>query len=74
MGKSINFSGQPIFNQLIKFIDKSEIRQIAKKHEAERYVKKFTTYNHVVAMLFVDIALWTEQEEGTPLKDNSVLG
>jgi len=53
MGKNNNFSGQPIFNQLIKFIDKSEIRRIAKKHEAERYVKKFTTYNHVVVMLFV---------------------
>ncbi len=53
MGKSKNFSGQPIFNQLIKFIDKSEIRKIAKKHDAERYVKKFTTYNHIVVMLFV---------------------
>ena len=53
MGKSTNFSGQPIFNQIIKFIDKSEIRKIAKEHEAERYVKKFTTYNHVVVMLFV---------------------
>jgi hypothetical protein len=48
-----NFSGQPIFNQLIKFIDKSELNKIAKKHDAERYVKKFTTYNHVVVMLFV---------------------
>jgi len=53
MGKSKNFSGQPIFNQLIKFIDKSEIRKIAKEHSAERYVKKFTTYNHIVVMLFV---------------------
>ena len=53
MGKSKNFSGQPIFNQLIKFIDKSEIKKIAKQHDAERYVKKFTTYNHVVVMLFV---------------------
>jgi hypothetical protein len=53
MGKSKNFSGQPIFNQLIKFIDKGEIKQIAKKHGAERYVKKFGTYNHVVVMLFV---------------------
>jgi hypothetical protein len=53
MGKSTNFSGQPIFNQLLKFIDKSEVKKIAKKHEAERYVKKFTTYNHVVVMLFV---------------------
>lgn len=53
MGKSINYSGQPIFNQLIKFIDKGEIRSIAKKHGAERYVKKFSTYNHVIVMLFV---------------------
>ena len=53
MGKSKNFSGQPIFNQLLKFIDKSEIRKIAKKHDAERYVKKFTTYHHMVVMLCV---------------------
>jgi hypothetical protein len=53
MGKNTNFSGQPIFNQLLKFIDKSEIKKIAKKHCAERYVKKFTTYNHVIVMLFV---------------------
>ena len=35
------------------FIGKSEIRKIAKKHDSERYVKKFTTYNHLVVMLFV---------------------
>lgn len=53
MGKNKNFNGQPIFNQLIKFIDKNEISKIAKQHNAERYVKKFTTYNHLVVMLFV---------------------
>lgn len=53
MSKTTNFNGQPIFNQLIKFIDKSEIRKIAKEHGSERYVKKFTTYNHVIVMLFV---------------------
>jgi Domain of unknown function (DUF4372)/Transposase DDE domain len=53
MGKSKNFSGQPIFNQLLNFIDKSDIKRIAKTHNAERYVKKFSTYNHVVVMLFV---------------------
>jgi hypothetical protein len=53
MGKNTNFSGQLIFNQLIKFIDKSEIRKIAKHHRAERYVKKFSTYNHVIVMHFV---------------------
>jgi hypothetical protein len=53
MGKSKNFNGQPIFNQLIKFIDKGEIKKIAKANGAERYVKKFSTYNHVIVMLFV---------------------
>lgn len=53
MGKNTNFNGQPIFNQLLMFIDKSEIRKIAKKHGSERYVKKFTTYNHLIVMLFV---------------------
>jgi len=53
MGKNTKFSGQPIFNQLITFIDKPEIRKIAKHHSAERYVKKFSTYNHVIVMLFV---------------------
>jgi len=55
MGKNTNFSGQPIFNQLLKFIDKKEVKKIAKHHEAERYVKKFTTYHHVVVMLFATI-------------------
>ncbi len=53
MGKNTNFSGQPIFNQLIKFIDKPEIKKIAKEQGAERYVKKFSTYNHLIVMLFV---------------------
>lgn len=55
MGKSNNFNGQPIFNQLIKFIEKSEIRKISKKHGSEQYVKKFTTYNHLIVMLFVSL-------------------
>jgi hypothetical protein len=53
MGKSTNFSGQPLFNQLIRFIDKGDVKRIAKHHKAERYVKKFSTYNHMVVMLFV---------------------
>jgi len=53
MSKNTNFSGQPILNQLIMFLDKGKIRQISKKHQSDRYVKKFSTYNHVVVMLFV---------------------
>jgi len=55
MGKSTNFSGQPIFNQLLKFIGKSDIRKIAKQHGSERYVKKFTTYKHLVMILHIDV-------------------
>lgn len=53
MGKNTNFSGQPIFNQLLNFIDRGEVKKIAKKNRSERYVKKFSTYNHMVVMLFV---------------------
>jgi Transposase DDE domain/Domain of unknown function (DUF4372) len=53
MGKSTNFSGQPILNQLIMFLDKGKIRKITRENDSDRYVKKFSTYNHVVVMLFV---------------------
>lgn len=52
MGKSTNFNGQPLLNQLLVFLDKGQIKRISKTHEGDRYVKKFTTYNHVVVMLF----------------------
>ena len=52
MSKSTNFSGQPIFNQLLCYINRSRIAKIAQKHGAEHYVKQFTTYHHVVVMLF----------------------
>lgn len=52
MGKSTNFSGQPIFSQLLNFIDKSEVKKIGRSCGAERYVKKFSTYNHLVVLLF----------------------
>jgi hypothetical protein len=53
MSKSTNFTGQPILNQLLMYIDKGTIRKIAAKHHSDRYVKKFTTYNHLVVMLFI---------------------
>jgi hypothetical protein len=38
-----NFTGQPILNQLLMFIDKGSIRKIAAKHQTDQYVKKFTS-------------------------------
>jgi hypothetical protein len=52
MGKSTNFNGQPILNQLLYFIQGVNIRKIAKRHDGERYIKKFDTRNHPVVMIF----------------------
>ncbi|NLT03833.1 MAG: IS4 family transposase [Bacteroidales bacterium] len=52
MGKSTNFSGQPIFTQLLNFLDKSKISKSSKALGADKYVKRFTSYKHVVVMLF----------------------
>ncbi|HPR33342.1 MAG TPA: DUF4372 domain-containing protein [Prolixibacteraceae bacterium] len=45
LDKSTNFCGQPIFNQLLKFIDKGEVKKIAKTHGLERYMKKYPIFN-----------------------------
>ncbi|MDR3328162.1 MAG: DUF4372 domain-containing protein [Prevotellaceae bacterium] len=52
MRKSTNFSGQPLLNQLLFFVSGSKIRKIAAKHNAERYVKKFDTHQHLIVILF----------------------
>jgi hypothetical protein len=46
MGKSTNFIGQPLLNQLLFFVSGVNIRGISKRHNAERYVKKFDTHQH----------------------------
>ena len=52
MGKDTNFIGQPIFGQLLNFLDKGHIKRVSRELEADKYVKKFTSYKHVVVMLF----------------------
>ena len=53
MGKGTNFSGQPIFTQLLNLLDKSKISKASKALGADRYVKRFTSHKHIVVMLFV---------------------
>jgi hypothetical protein len=52
MNKSTFFTGQPIFTQLLKFVRKDVIIPIAKQHQADRYSKRFSTYEHLVTMLY----------------------
>lgn len=55
MDKSIHFSGQPLYSQVIKLLDKSKILQISRKHCGEHYVKRFDGWTHLVVMLYAVI-------------------
>jgi hypothetical protein len=52
MPKSSFFTGQPIFNQLLSFIPRSLVNQLARKHKTDHYCKTFKSYDHLVSMLF----------------------
>lgn len=52
MSKSTNFTGQPIFGQLLKLIDFTRVNHISAKHGADRYVKKLTTRKHLIIFLY----------------------
>lgn len=52
MGKGTFFTGQPIFNQVLKFIPQRDVRVIARELNADRYYKRFKTYDHLVTMLY----------------------
>jgi len=52
MNKSSHFFGQPIFSQLLSLVDKSLLKRIIHKHQADRYYKKLDSWHHVVSMLY----------------------
>jgi hypothetical protein len=52
MNKSIHFTGQPTFSQLINLIPKHLVRECIDATGSDRYYKKFTTWHHLVTMLF----------------------
>ena len=53
MHKSTNFTGQPVFNQVLKLITRQTVEQLSKHIPgSEAYVKKLDGYTHLVIMLF----------------------
>jgi hypothetical protein len=52
MSKGTFFTGQPIFNQVLKFIPRAQIKGIARECNSDRYCKTFGTYEHLVTMLY----------------------
>ncbi len=53
MGKDSYFTGQPVYSQVLKLLDKEKILQISRSTKgSEAYVKRFDGYQHLLVMLF----------------------
>ena len=65
MSKSTHFIGQPMYNQLIKLLDKDKILQISCKNGGERYTKRFNAWIHLVVMLYAVIKRFDSLREIT---------
>lgn len=55
MGKGTNFIGQPLLTQLLKSLNRDKILRMSRKMGAERYVKTFDGWEHLVVMLYAVI-------------------
>lgn len=47
-----NLIGQPIFTQVLALVNKNKFKSLVKKHQANKYYKKFTAWSHFVSMMF----------------------
>lgn len=52
MSKSIYFFGVNIFGQLISLLNRSEVNKAVRSNSSDKHCKGFTTWNHLVTMLF----------------------
>ena len=53
MSKDSHFTGQPVYSQVLKLLDKEKILQISCETKGrEAYVKRFDGFQHLVVMLF----------------------
>ena len=53
MSKDSHFTGQPVYSQVLKLLDKDKILQISRETQgSEAYVKRFDGYTHLVVILF----------------------
>lgn len=52
MNKSTKFSGKPILSQVLDFIPRDLVYRTAEELKSDKYCKKFTTYDHLITMLY----------------------
>ena len=65
MGKSNHFSGQPLYSQVIKLLNKAKILHFSHKNGGERYTKRFDCWIHLVVMLYAVIMRFDSLREIT---------
>lgn len=65
MRKNSHFSGQPLYGQVIKLLDKSKILQFSRENGGERYTKRFNGWIHLVVMLYAVIKRFDSLREIT---------
>lgn len=63
MSKSSHFFGQSVFGQLIGLIDPAVFSQALRQTQADRYYKRFQTWDHLISMLFGVMAHCTSLRE-----------
>ena len=47
--------GKFVFSQLIDFLPKEKFDWLVKKYQGNKYVKKFTCWNHLLVMIFAQL-------------------
>ena len=65
MRKNSHFSGQPLYGQVIKLLDKSKILDFSREKGGERYTKRFNCWIHLVVMLYAVIMRFDSLREIT---------
>lgn len=63
MNQRNNFSGKPIISQLLQFIPRDIVNRTAAAHKADRYTKTFTTYDHLITLLYAVLSDCTSLRE-----------
>jgi len=55
MSKDKHFIGQPIFGQILNFVNKGDIRRLAMYQQADKYTNKLDGLTHFITMLYAVI-------------------
>jgi hypothetical protein len=65
MNNSTNFSGNSVFGQLISLIPKHQVQRAVNKYQSDKFTKRFSTWEHLVSMLFATASNTTSLRDVT---------